>query len=71
MKIKPYFDFIEYEPMGKIGFKNPLQAARFDAHGAKVYDIIRDKDCWIWLFDSKEIKPLFDRWCKYDLPQKE
>lgn len=67
MRKNPNFEFEPYETMGKIALKNPLQAARYCAHGANLYDIIRDGDCWMWLFDAAEVKHLFDAWCKHEL----
>lgn len=67
MKKSPNFEFTAYETMGKIALKNPLQAARYHANGGKLYDIIRDGDCWMWLFDATEVKPLFDSWCRHEL----
>lgn len=67
MKMKPLCQFDEYEPVGKIYIKNPLQAARYRNHGAKLYDLIVDKDCWMWVFDMAETRELFDLWCKREL----
>jgi hypothetical protein len=69
MRIRPNSQFDEYEPFGKVYIRNPLQAARYEAHGAKLYDLMRDGDCWLWVFDSREIreKGLFDAWCKHEL----
>jgi hypothetical protein len=67
MRIDSKFKFEPYEPMGKILLKNPLQAARYVANGATLYDVIADGDYWMWVFDAKEVKPLFDLWCKHEL----
>lgn len=71
MKIRPNYQFEDYEPFGKLYLKNPKQAARYDANGVKPCDIIRDGDTWMWVFDSKEVnqKGLFDAWCRHELQQ--
>lgn len=71
MYIVPKFHFEPYEPEGKIWIGNLLQAIRYWQHGAQLYDIVPDGDRWLYVFDSKEVKSLFDLWCRRDLPQKE
>jgi hypothetical protein len=64
---KPAYKFEEYESKGKVKIKNPRQAHKSAAHGARVYDNYPDVDCWVWVFSEEETAGLFDAWCKREL----
>lgn len=66
MLMSPYCGSKQYDPTKMVFLKNPEQSSRF-AKYAYLYDVILSGDRFTYVFDKKEVEPLFEKWRNHDL----